>query len=348
MSHRVHIVMPAGVRDLLRPSGGNAYDVRVCAGLDGRGWSVHEHEVDGAWPDPGAADLSLLAGALESVPCGDVVLIDGLVGSAAPKVLAAHADRLRLALLVHMPLGHAREEQALEAAHVVVVTSEWTKRWFLEAYRLDSGRVHVAVPGADPVPVTPGSPDGRRLLAVGPVSRGKGHDLLMAALQRCLDLDWRLDCVGSLDVDPGTAQRLVAWAERSGGRVRMPGPLAGPRLEAAYAAADLLVHPSRAETYGMVLSEALARGLPVVASDVGGTREALGMADGVVAPALLVPSGDVEGLTSALRSWLTDGAERRRLRRDALVRRTDLPSWDDTVLAVHAALRSAALVGATT
>jgi hypothetical protein len=67
-----------------------------------------------------------------------------------------------------------------------------------------------------------------------------------------------------------------------------------------------------------------------------------------VAPALLVPSGDVEGLTSALRSWLTDGAERRRLRRDALVRRTDLPSWDDTVLAVHAALRSAALVGATT
>ena len=122
MSHRVHIVMPAGVRDLLRPSGGNAYDVRVCAGLDGRGWSVHEHEVDGAWPDPGAADLSLLAGALESVPDGDVVLIDGLVGSAAPKVLAAHADRLRLALLVHMPLGHAREEQALEAAHVVVVT----------------------------------------------------------------------------------------------------------------------------------------------------------------------------------------------------------------------------------
>ena len=145
MSHPVHIVMPAGVRDLLRPSGGNAYDVRVCAGLDGRGWSVHEHEVDGAWPDPGAADLSLLAGALESVPDGDVVLIDGLVGSAAPKVLAAHADRLRLALLVHMPLGHAREEQALEAAHVVVVTSEWTKRWFLEAYRLDSGRVHVAV-----------------------------------------------------------------------------------------------------------------------------------------------------------------------------------------------------------
>ena len=54
------------------------------------------------------------------------------------------------------------------------------------------------------------------------------------------------------------------------------------------------------------------------------------------------------GLASALRSWLTDDAERRRLRRGALDRRADLPSWDDTVVAVHDALRSAALVGATT
>ena len=347
MSHRVHVVMPAGVRDPQRPSGGNAYDVRVCEGLAARGWSVREQEVSGAWPDPCAADLAGLATLLASVPDGDTVLVDGLVGSAAPKVLAAQTDRLRLALLMHMPLGHAREQQAVEAAHVVVVTSEWTRRWVLEAYRLDSARLLVAVPGADPAPMTPGSPDGRRLLAVGPVSRGKGHDILMAALQPCVDLDWRLDCVGSLDVDPGTAQRLVAWAERSGGRVRMHGPLVGPRLEAAYAAADLLVHPSRAETYGMVLSEALARGLPVVASDVGGTREALGMADRVVDPALLVPSGDVERLASALRVWLTDDAERRRLRRGALDRRADLPSWDDTVVAVHDALRSAAPVGAT-
>ena len=116
MSHRVHVVMPAGVRDPQRPSGGNAYDVRVCEGLAARGWSVREQEVSGAWPDPGAADLAGLAALLASVPDGDTVLVDGLVGSAAPKVLAAHTDRLRLALLMHMPLGHAREQQAVEAA----------------------------------------------------------------------------------------------------------------------------------------------------------------------------------------------------------------------------------------
>ena len=250
---------------------------------------------------------------------------------------------------MHMPLDHAREEQALAAVDVVIATSSWTKRWLLDAYRLDPARVRVAVPGTDPATLHRALlTGGRRLLVVGPVSRGKGHDTLMAALERLVDLDWQLDCVGSLDVDPATAEQVVEWASRSGGRVRVHGPMVGPRLDAAYASADLVVHPSRAETYGMVLSEALARGIPVVASDVGGTSEALGMADRVSAeaPALLVPPGDVDALAAALRLWLTDADARRRLRAAARERRGDLPSWDATVVAVHDALCSTALVGA--
>jgi len=140
----------------------------------------------------------------------------------------------------------------------------------------------------------------------------------------------------------------VEWAGRSG-RVRVHGPMVGPQLDAAYASADLVVHPSRAETYGMVLSEALARGIPVVASDVGGMSEALGMAErvrGAEAPGLLVAPGDVDALAAALRLWLSDADARRRLRAAALERRGDLPSWDATVVAVHDALCSTALVGA--
>ena len=58
--------------------------------------------------------------------------------------------------------------------------------------------------------------------------------------------------------------------------MRFPGPRTGPELDRAYAAADLLVLASHAETYGMVVTEALARGLPVLAADVGGVTEALG------------------------------------------------------------------------
>jgi len=349
VSDRVHVVMPAGVRDPARPSGGNVYDLRVCAGLAARGWSVREYEVVGEWPHPDDAALSALGGLLESVPNGDTVLVDGLVGSAAPKALAAHTDRLRIVLLMHMPLDHEREVQALGAVDVVIVTSSWTKRWLLDAYRLDAARVRVAVPGTDPATLAQASEDGRRLLVVGPVSVGKGHDTLLAALERLVDLDWQLDCVGSLDVDPATAEQVVEWASRSGGRVRVHGPMVGPRLDAAYASADLVVHPSRAETYGMVLCEALARGIPVVASDVGGTSEALGMADrdrGAEAPGLLVAPGDVDALAAALRLWLSDADARRRLRAAARERRGDLPSWDATVVAVHDALCSTALVGA--
>ena len=48
MSRPVHVVMPAGVRDPARPSGGNTYDVRLCAGLAARGRQVREHEIQGA------------------------------------------------------------------------------------------------------------------------------------------------------------------------------------------------------------------------------------------------------------------------------------------------------------
>ena len=63
---------------------------------------------------------------------------------------------------------------------------------------------------------------------------------------------------------------------------------------------------SRAETYGMVVTEALARGLPVVAAEVGGVPEALGHGADGIRPGLLVPPGDPAALGAALRAWLGD------------------------------------------
>jgi hypothetical protein len=80
----VHVIVPESIDDPARPSGGNVYDRQVCRGLAALGWAVHEHAVAGDWPRPGAAGHAALARAVRRIPDGAVVLLDGLIASAAP------------------------------------------------------------------------------------------------------------------------------------------------------------------------------------------------------------------------------------------------------------------------
>jgi glycosyltransferase involved in cell wall biosynthesis len=124
--------------------------------------------------------------------------------------------------------------------------------------------------------------------------------------------------------------------------VSFPGPRTGVDLDRSYAAADLMVLASRTEAYGMVVGEALARGLPVVAADVGGVTEALGHGAGGTRPGLLVPPDNPAALGAALRSWLGDAELRARLRRAARERRESLSGWSTTTAAVAAVLAAVA------
>jgi glycosyltransferase involved in cell wall biosynthesis len=106
--------------------------------------------------------------------------------------------------------------------------------------------------------------------------------------------------------------------------------LVGPALEAAYHLADVIVLPSRGESFGMVVTEALARGLPVVATRTGGVPEALGRAPGGTLPGLLVAPDDPVALADTLARWIDERHLRDRLRRAAASRRPTLPGWDRT------------------
>jgi glycosyltransferase involved in cell wall biosynthesis len=336
----VHFLVPAGFDDPARPSGGNAYDRRIVDGLRAEGWTVHVREVSGT--------EVALAKALARVPDGSVVLLDGLIASPAPKVLVPESRRLRLVALVHMPLGRAepdeREAAVLCAVESVVTTSAWSRRTVLELYALRGDRVHVAEPGVDPADLAPGTESAGALLSVAAVIHGKGYDVLVDALAALGGDRWQSRCVGSLEREPAFVEQLRRRVLEGGiaGRVCFPGAEAAADLARSYAAADVLVLPSRAETYGMVVSEALARGLPVVAAEVGGVPEALGRGADGTRPGLLVPPGDAGALRDALRSWLEDAGLRRRLRAAARERRESLLDWSHTTAAVADVLARAA------
>jgi glycosyltransferase involved in cell wall biosynthesis len=145
---------------------------------------------------------------------------------------------------------------------------------------------------------------------------------------------------GPLDRDPDFVEQLQARITRLGygHRVRLTGVLTGAALSQAYTTADLLVAPSRSETYGMTVTEALAHGLPVIAAAIGGLPEALGSTADDTRPGQLVPPGDPAALAAALGNWLGDERHRRRLRAAARQRRSTLRGWDQTTQGVANAL----------
>ncbi|MFR0356076.1 glycosyltransferase family 4 protein [Streptomyces sediminimaris] len=341
----VHFVVPGGVDDPAAPSGGNAYDRRVSLDLPGFGWQVHQHAVAGDWPRPTAAARADLARTLRELPDGSVVLLDGIVACGVPDVVVPEAERLCLAVLVHLPLGDetglepsvaaeldAKEREVLRAVPAVIATSDWAVRRLVSHHGLAPGRVHAAAPGADIAPPAPGTDGVSRLLCVAAVTPRKGQHRLVQALAAAADLPWSCVCVGGLGHDPEYVGHLRQLIREHGleDRIELAGPQAGAELDASYAAADLMVLTSYAETYGMAVTEALARGIPVLATDVGGLPEAVGRAPDGGVPGILVPPEDPAALAAELRGWFGEADVRRRLKAAARGRRAALDGWATT------------------
>ncbi|WP_370192524.1 glycosyltransferase family 4 protein [Streptacidiphilus sp. MAP5-52] len=357
----LHFVVPAGWDDQHRPSGGNIYDQELAAELEQLAWGVRIQPVTGSWPRPTTDAVHALSTTLAALPDGEKVLLDGLVACAVPQVLEAHHQRLGLSVLVHLPLAaetgldpdtaralDQAEREALGYARMAIATSRWTGEQLTDRHGMDDHRVHIAAPGVRLAPVGLGSqPWGNRhLLCAASLTPRKGHETLVRALAAVpRDLPWQLRIAGAAP-DPAYREQLLALIAELGlgERISLLGPLDRAAMQDAYAWADLLVLASEQEAYGMCVTEALARGIPVYASATGGIGEALGFATFLEStsperPGRLLPVGDVTAWTEALLEWMVRLPLRDRLRTLAEERQRTLPTWRAAALDVGAAVR---------
>ncbi|WP_026874086.1 glycosyltransferase family 4 protein [Inquilinus limosus] len=318
-------------------TGGYIYDKRIIEGLRGLGRRVALCRLGDGFPFPNEAEVAEAAAVLRDLPDNALTVVDGLAFSALPQQMAAAAARLRLVALIHHPLAFEQglnaarrqaletsERQSLATARRVIVTSPGTAR-DLHRYGVEAARIGVVLPGTDPTPPAQGSGEAAPvLLCVATLTPRKGYLDLVAALQRLAGLSWRLVCAGSLERDAPHAAAVLTAVEEAGlsDRIRFLGEIDEPALLRHYDGADLFVLPSHHEGYGMALAEASARGLPIVSTTGGAIPDTVPPDAGI-----LVPPGDVDALTEALRRLLTDPGARLRMREAGLAARARLPGW---------------------
>lgn len=333
----LHLVVPGS---LDQRTGGYIYDRRIMEGLRDLGWLVRVHSLQGRFPGPDPEAEQALEAVFSGLPDGSRVVIDGLALGGLPSPAARHGHRLVLIGLVHHPLHEetglsperaaelkALERTALQSCRGLIATSSFTAERLRDWLRAPPP-VRVVVPGI--ASVVADGPSSRQtpqplLLCVGSLVRRKGQDLLVQALARLRDRAWHCLLAGSASRDPAFAAQLGAQIMRLGleSRVELLGECSEPALEALYQRADVFVLPAWYEGYGMAFTEAMAHGLPVIATTGGAVPHTVPATAG-----LLVPPGDVDALADALTRALDDSALRARLAQGAWLHARTLPDWE--------------------
>lgn len=289
-------------------------------------------------PDENAATHARLASLLAGLADGTGVLVSSTVLPLFGGAFRTHARRLRLVIIGHRPSHRdprfaaipERDLAAVDAgtlpyARRVIVPSMHTAM-SLGAAGVLPDQLAVVMPGADRAPMAEGSLSRGQpfaMLCTAPLVASAGHDVLLDALTPLASRAFRLTCAAP-ESDPAWLAQLQARAERAGlaRHITWLSAASPGDLKAAYHAADLVVLPARYDAHGTSVLEALARGLPVVASSAGAAGRLLPETAGV-----LTSAENVGELSRALTILCDNPSALARLAQGAEQARSDVRVW---------------------
>ena len=343
----VTLIVPAPFSTI---SGGYGYDRRIVDELRRLGHNVLVDELPGTHPIADATARDAACAALERLTPGTKAVIDGLALPAFAGLDDAIASIGAVGLIHHPtsletgmdPAEQTRlrdvEERLFRRLRGAIATSALTAETVAKDFGVRPDRIAIVNPGTDDAPRSAGSGSPNcHVLSIGTLIPRKGHDLLLRALARLFDLDWRLTIVGSATADPAYAASLHTIVNELGigDRVTFTGPLVGEALEAMWQSADIFALATHYEGYGMVVAEALKRGLPIVVTRGGAAAELLTPEAG-----LACPVDDRDQISKSLRRVIFGTDLRREIAAEAWKLGQTLPSWADQAALFAKALQS--------
>lgn len=337
---KLDLIVPGSIDQI---TGGYVFARRIVWELRARGDHVSVIELDGRFPDADDVAARAAAAALAALPNGATAVIDGLGLLGFRDCLADEARRLKLVGFVHHSLADetglsarktgrflAAEQRLLPKLRGIVCPSRNTAAALIN-HGVPEEQIAITPPGLAK------SVAGRRrekfrsqlrLLTVATITPRKGHRVLIEALATLDHATWRLDCIGSLTRDPDCVAELRAAIVAHGleTNVRLLGERPPAQLAPAYDEADVFVLPSFHEGYGMAFAEAMAHGLPIIATAAGAVPDTVPNDAGI-----LVPPGDVAALAAALGRVTRDHALLAQFSEGARRTAAELPDWPQAV-----------------
>lgn len=333
--------------DLGTLTGGYAYDRRVIDGLQTLGWQVQLISLGEGYPFPSKEQLDVAASLLLSLKAGVPMLVDGLALGVLPELVPLLADRHPIVGLIHHPLAlesglspdqvealQESEKKALMHVKRVVANSPKTARDLTGFYGVPSRHVSVVLPGTDrcatvqrPELVSKKNMGIVQLLSVGAVIPRKGFHVLVEALHPLKSLSWTLTIAGDVTRDAHAFAHLKEVIRRCSleDRIHVLGAVSTLELQELYTSSDVFVLASLYEGYGMVFAEAIANGLPIVATTGGATADTVPKRAG-----MLVEPGNVASLSDAIRLLVESAELRSVLAQGARLTAQQQPTWEES------------------
>ncbi|NBC83494.1 MAG: glycosyltransferase [Bacteroidetes bacterium] len=292
-------------------SGGYIYNQRIWKELKVLVEECYLVNWDDDFPFPSDRTIIECDKWLQNTHTGAVLIIDSLIPGTIPDLLKKYKHKYSYVALMHLPLslnpdidGQNKkniafyESVALQCTDHIVVTSERTYDYLMQS-GVENKPVSIIPPGTDPVKINrqyPANPV--NLLSVSHILPHKRQMDIIEALSALTNYPWTLTICGDTNIKPQYYEELLKLVSKHNleKRIIFEGKVEHDELTTYYSRADLFIHASEYETYGMVVAEAISHKLPMITSDFGGL-----FGSGSPVAALIYEPGNIRQLQGCLK-----------------------------------------------